>query len=408
MSKSIRIFSRPMPIRDPDESHRAATPLELFFDLVTVVAIASLTTAFHHSLSHGDGLSTLPQFIFCFLAIYWPWINYTWFASTFDNGDPLYRILTFVIMTGYLIFAAGVPFVFEDMNQAWGVVGWTIMRIGMIILWLRAAQNTSGAARKACLRYAGGLFFAQTMWILFLLVLPRLGATDYSIHNPEILTIGIFMWLFEFSIPFLAGQAFRLPFHRHHIIERFGLFNIVVLGEIILSISFAFAALYEGEGNYALIVYALNAVIMLYLIWWIYFADPEHLKSMRIGVVIAWSMGHIIILMGETALGAALAANVDILLHDSHASSEEIRRYIAYALATVLFGIWFVRERFSFTGTHSIILLLVIALVLLAARLEAPFWVYTLLLLGFLVFHYKFAYLETDGARVEKQDKSVG
>lgn len=112
--------------------------------------------------------------------------------------------------------------------------------------------------------------------------------------------------------------------------------------------------------------------------------------------------------MGETALGAALAANVDILLHDSHASSEEIRRYIAYALATVLFGIWFVRERFSFTGTHSIILLLVIALVLLAARLEAPFWVYNLFLLGFLVFHYKFAYLETDGARVEKQDKSVG
>ena len=98
---------RQMVARDPGEPHRAATQLELFFDLVSVIALASATAAFHHAISYGHGPDLLLNFCFMIAAIWWPWVNHTWFASAFDNDDAVYRIFTIGIMSGYLLFAAG-------------------------------------------------------------------------------------------------------------------------------------------------------------------------------------------------------------------------------------------------------------------------------------------------------------
>lgn len=46
----------PLPARDPGQPHRAATQLEIFFDLVFVIAIASTTAALHHAISEGHGV----------------------------------------------------------------------------------------------------------------------------------------------------------------------------------------------------------------------------------------------------------------------------------------------------------------------------------------------------------------
>ena len=89
-----------VPARDPHEEHRAATTLELFFDLVSVIAIAAVTAGFHHAISEGHGIEALPRFVFLFLAIWWAWMNFTWFASAFDNDDAFFRILVMVIMCG--------------------------------------------------------------------------------------------------------------------------------------------------------------------------------------------------------------------------------------------------------------------------------------------------------------------
>ncbi|MCA8887930.1 MAG: low temperature requirement protein A, partial [Parvularculaceae bacterium] len=91
-----------LPARDPQAPHRAATQLELFFDLISVVAVAAITAGLHHAISEGHGLEKLPVFIFVFVAIWWAWMNFTWFASAFDNDDTLYRLLVMVIMGGAL------------------------------------------------------------------------------------------------------------------------------------------------------------------------------------------------------------------------------------------------------------------------------------------------------------------
>ena len=60
---------RLMRPRDPDEEHRAATPLELFFDLCFVVAVAQAAEGLHHGLVEGHPGQTVTRYLLVFAAI---------------------------------------------------------------------------------------------------------------------------------------------------------------------------------------------------------------------------------------------------------------------------------------------------------------------------------------------------
>lgn len=105
---------RPMQARNVQESHRVATPLELLFDLIFVVAIASAGQQLHHAIVENHLLHILPLYFMVFFALWWAWMNFTWFASAYDNDDSLYRIMTMIQMIGALVIAAGIPSAFEQ------------------------------------------------------------------------------------------------------------------------------------------------------------------------------------------------------------------------------------------------------------------------------------------------------
>ena len=77
----------PMTARDPTEPERAATPLELFFDLVFIVAVASAVESLHRALVRGEVATSVLGFIVAFFALWWAWMNFTWFASAYDCDD---------------------------------------------------------------------------------------------------------------------------------------------------------------------------------------------------------------------------------------------------------------------------------------------------------------------------------
>src|SRR5689334_1774298 len=99
--------------RDPAERHRVATPLELLFDLTFVVAVARLSSVFAHAVA-ADHLEDVVGYLMVFFAIWWAWMNFTWFASAYDCDDAAYRVLTLLQMAGVLILAAGVTAAFGD------------------------------------------------------------------------------------------------------------------------------------------------------------------------------------------------------------------------------------------------------------------------------------------------------
>jgi Bacterial low temperature requirement A protein (LtrA) len=157
---------RRMSGRDPHEPHRVATPLELLFDLTFVIAFGVAASQLAHMLASGHVGAGLAGFSFATFAVSWAWIHFSWFASAYDTDDWVYRLTTMLQMVGVLVLALGIPQVFAAIaggthvdNRAL-VAGYVVMRVAMVIQWLRAArQNPDREA--ACLTYALTVTVAQ-------------------------------------------------------------------------------------------------------------------------------------------------------------------------------------------------------------------------------------------------------
>ena len=113
-SAAPRLRLSPMRPRDPGEEGRAASTLELFFDLVFVIAVSIASSHLHDTITAGRLGEGLVSYLLVFFGIWWAWMNFTWFATSFDTDDWLYRVLTIVQMGGVLILAeVAVPVIAE-------------------------------------------------------------------------------------------------------------------------------------------------------------------------------------------------------------------------------------------------------------------------------------------------------
>jgi low temperature requirement protein LtrA len=339
----------PVHPRSPDEGHRAATQLELFFDLVIVIAIASLTEAFHHAVSEAHGLAMLANFTFIFFAIWWVWMNYVWYASAFDNDDALHRVLTIVIMFGATLFAAGAAYIFETLDFRYGLAGWIIMRLGMILLWVRVAIFCPDF-RSMALRYATGYLVAQALWVMLYLA--------YGGNSGMMLTLGPLVFLVELALPYVADPRGTLSWHRHHIIERYGLLNIIVLGEVLLSVALTLGHFYEGTVETNLLLSAVSGTIIIFVIWWLYFIETEHLTSRDLQRALFWGYGHFFIFIAGALLAVGLGAQMDYLTHHSKVDANVPAVYVNGAVALYLVALWAIRDRFHALGWRGPILLI--------------------------------------------------
>src|SRR5829696_395522 len=102
--------------RDPHQSHRTATPLELLFDLTFVVAFGIAADELAHFLAEGHVPAGLVGFGFATFAISWAWIQFSWFASAYDTDDWIFRLLTLLQMVGVLVLALGIADVFASID----------------------------------------------------------------------------------------------------------------------------------------------------------------------------------------------------------------------------------------------------------------------------------------------------
>ncbi|HQY42876.1 MAG TPA: low temperature requirement protein A [Paracoccaceae bacterium] len=362
---------RPLLPRDPAQTHRASTTLELLFDLVSVIAIAAVTAGLHHAISEGHGLEALPRFIFLFLAIWWAWMNFTWFASAFDNDDALYRILVLVIMCGALIFAGGAGHIFETLDFSFGLLGWIIMRLGMIGLWLRAAAG-SPEHRTTARRYAAGIAFAQVMWCAFYFVTAP-GSTMFFLF-------GSLCFMIEWAVPPYAERANVTPFHRHHMIERYGLLMIISLGEIMLSVSHGFGQLFGDHPAPEAAQTALSSVAIVFALWWLYFCEENHMPKSDFATAFQWGYGHVFIFGATAATGAAIAAEVDLSAHHSAVTQDVVALYLGLPLAIIYGTLWLVRDRLLGMKGHTALALPVMALAFIGAAVAGlPTWVFAAL-----------------------------
>jgi hypothetical protein len=85
-------FVRPQAMRnltgEQRAEERASTWLELFFDLCFVVAVAQAALPLHHDISEDHVAHGIRSYLMVFFAIWWAWMNFTWFASAYWYWRP--------------------------------------------------------------------------------------------------------------------------------------------------------------------------------------------------------------------------------------------------------------------------------------------------------------------------------
>ncbi|WP_024500182.1 low temperature requirement protein A [Gordonia amicalis] len=324
--------------RDPHQDGRVATGLELFYDLVFVVGFSVATTLAGHQFAEAHYTAAFIGFFLCTFSAIWAWINFAWFASAFDTDDWVFRLVTLVQMIGVAIIAVGMPAVFDsvahggDIDNRVLVLGYIVMRVGMVIQWLRAAAQ-SERHRRACLIYAAATVVAQLWWVLVLIADMPLVTTVAG------MLVGV---LIEMTGPVIAEtRTDGTPWHAHHIAERYMLLTIVTLGEGVVGVvTLLGAQVAEFGWTVDTAILGFTTMTATFAMWWIYSVVPSgDVLHARRNKAFPWGYGHIVLFMAAVGVGVGLHLAALYLEHHAVVGDEVVVGSVVAPLAVYCLGV---------------------------------------------------------------------
>jgi low temperature requirement protein LtrA len=289
---SQRPWLRPPVLRmqAPGESdERHASWLELFFDLVFVVAVAELA----QELVRDHSLGGFAIFAALFLPVFIAWQGFTFYADRFDSDDVLFRVVMLAAMLAIAALAVQIPDVAAGHHDTGFVVAYVTLRSLLIALYLRAWPHAV-AARPLIARYAGGYSLSVALWLGSLLVAVP---ARYVLWG-----VGLAV---EYAMPVLAQRIHaRIPVDPAHVPERFALFTIIVLGESVVAVALGTA---HNDWRLASATTAALGFVSVACLWWVYFdRGMAGGLSSRTGSMQIYTRIHIPLLGALTAVGAGV------------------------------------------------------------------------------------------------------
>lgn len=341
MAEALHHHTVRMGGRDPQESHRAATTLELLFDLTFVIAFGTAANELAHFLAEDHIGAGIGGFLFATFAVSWAWINYSWFASAYDNDDWIYRLTTMVQMAGVLVLALGVQDMFESLKHGDHidnkvmVLGYIVMRVPMVAQWARAAHQDP-ERRRICLTYITSIVVSQIGWCLILFAETGILATFLWILVPLAIELGG---------PVVAERRLGgTPWHAHHMAERYGLLVIIALGEGLIGTMASLSAVVGPHGpgwSAEVAVLGLAGTALTFGMWWIYFIVPcgEILHAHR-ERSFGWGYGHIPLFGATVAVGAGLHVAAYHVEHQTLLGTSATVLTVAVPVAAYVLGIY--------------------------------------------------------------------
>ena len=366
----VRHRTRRMSGRDPHESHRAASPLELLFDLAFVVAFGTAANELAHAVAHDHVAAGIVAFCFATFAICWAWINFTWFASAYDTDDWVYRLTTMLQMVGVLVLALGLAPMFESVHSGdtldndvvvWGYV---VMRVAMVFQWWRASRHDPSRS-GVCRTYITSILIAQVMWCVLALVDLPVGLTFALMVIPFLVELG--------GPAYAETRQGGTPWHAHHVAERYSLMVIITLGEGMIGTMVTLTALAEDGLTWDVGLLALAGTALTFGIWWSYFAVPAgnilHAHRER---SFGFGYGHMLVFGAIAAIGAGLHVAGYYLAHETHLGT--VGAVLAVVIPVAVFALTFYAGYSMLTRTfHAfhVALLAISAVFLIAPVLMA-------------------------------------
>ena len=234
-------------LRGDDER---VSPLELFFDLVFVLALTQCTAL----MAKDPTWEGVAQAMLILAMLWWSWSGYAWLTSVVDPEDGLVRLVIFAAMAAFLIAALAVPRAFGD-DAAVFAAAYAVVRLMHIALFWIASREDPGL-RQAVTGLALSTAAASG-------TLAAASLTDGGLQ----LALWVAALVVDLGVPLLLIDAEGWRMEPHHFAERFGLIVLIALGESIVAIG-AGAELGVDAG---VIAAALLAIVGTCALWWMYF-----------------------------------------------------------------------------------------------------------------------------------------
>jgi low temperature requirement protein LtrA len=254
-------------LRIRDGGRAEVTSVELFFDLVFVIAVTQVSHALLEQLTWLGALEAALLLV----AIWEVWIGTAWITNWLDPQKPLVRLMLFVLMGVGLVMTSSLPEAFEARGLAFAVA-LTVFQVGrtLFILWaVRGVPKLRDnfirilvwLAATSVLWVAGGIVEGEARLILWLIAL----------------TIDCAAPALAFWIPVLGGtDTHDWTIDGGHMAERSGLFVMIALGESVLAAGVGFT---ELDWTPEVVLAMGAALVQAIAIWSIYFGQHADLAS---------------------------------------------------------------------------------------------------------------------------------
>jgi low temperature requirement protein LtrA len=245
----------------PREEERV-TPLELFFDLVFVLAITQCTALMSND-PHWGGLA---QGLLVLGVLWWSWVGYAWLTSVVDPEEDAVRISIFAAMAALLIVSLCVPKSFGELALTFAVA-YGFVRAAHIALFVIASRDEPGLRRSVV-----GLGVSTAVGVGILAAASLFdGFTQGAIWA---LALGL-----DMAGPYVFGsEGWKLV--PGHFAERHGLIIIIALGESIVAIGAGVGT--NVDLTVAVVIDAVLGMILAAALWWTYFDVVAIVSSRRL------------------------------------------------------------------------------------------------------------------------------
>jgi low temperature requirement protein LtrA len=237
------------------------TPLELFFDLVFVLAITQCTAL----MSHDQTWSGLAQGLLILGVLWWAWVGYAWLTSVIDPEAGAVRLVIFAAMAAMLVVSLCVQEAFDDLALTFALAIGFFRSAHIALFWI------AGADDEDLRRSVTGLAVSTAVGVGILVVASLFD----GLAQGALWALAIFL---DMAGPYFFGaEGWKLV--PGHFAERHGLIVIIALGESIVAIGVgASGALDLGIGTAAVLGVFLAAAL-----WWTYFDVVALISARRLG-----------------------------------------------------------------------------------------------------------------------------
>ena len=317
----------PSPGRTDKLEVRHASWLELFFDLVFVLAVTQVADALDHDLSPAGFL----HFVLVFLPLWWGWVGFSFFVSRFPREDNLVRLLMLAAMLAVAALSTNVHGALTGQTAVGFALSYAGLRACLVALYIHTRWREP-AARELVDFYIAGFGLGVVLWLV-----------SAGVPEPARYALWAAGFSVEVATPALASERMkRAPaIHLSHLPERFGLFVIIVLGESVAAVGLSLA---DIEWTVTITLSAVGCFVLAAAVWWEYFdfgswsasrglAASGHPAAYARDV---YSYGHLPVVIG---LAAASVGAEQVIAHSGDPTlSAEVRWALAGGLAVYLLG----------------------------------------------------------------------